>query len=346
MSSGSRASYAITTTARWSPGPAGTTFWRTPACGTICAGCGPGRRPVRASPSPASSTTSPGDPVGDSVAYSATESPVAPGARRAGVAGQALPQRQVDLRAQLGEPRGVLAIALGERLAQVRPELRSATAGLPVLQQAVGRLRRRVDAEEAPGAFHLTDRILDAALELDDEDLLARKEREHVAKLLEVEAPPRRVPDRGQPHPLSPLVSHPLEPGGGGAVAGHGIAEHDEQAGVRSRPVEQRDRPEVQQVARRPLADELTGRPRKQGRVLGGDVVGSVSPPEAVEVVNLLAERGAPDQRMATHRVIPPARPAALGSDPDVGRRTRLPPGRAFGDLQGRVPGPQPVHKT
>ena len=215
-----------------------------------------------------------------------------------------------------------------------------------MLQEAVRRLRGWVDPEEAPGAFHLANRVLNAALELQDEHLLPRKEREYMAELLEVEAAPSRVADRRQPYPLFSLLGHPLQPGNGGAVAGHGITEHDEEASIGSRPVEQGNRPEVREIAWRPLTDELAGGTRKQRRVLGRDLVRSIPSPEAIEVMNLLAEWRAPDPWVAAHRVVPPAGPTALGADPDVRRRPRLPPRWAFGDLQGRVPGPQPVHQT
>src|SRR5439155_19361879 len=111
-------------------------------------------------------------------------------------------------------------------------------------------------------------------------------------------------------------------------------------------PAQERSSPEVGQVARGPLAGHLAGGTRKQGRVLGRDVIGRVALPEAVEVVDLLADRGALDRRVAAHRVVPPARAAALRADPHVIRGTDRPSVGALGDLEWRVPGPQAVHET
>ena len=218
MSSGSRASFAITTTGRSSPGRAATTWSRTPGCGTTCARFGPAPPPAR---------------------RAAVTGPRRRPGRRSGaaLARHARPQREVDLRAQLGEPRGVLPVALGELLARRS----GASSGVPrpacrCFSRRSGGFVGRLDAEEPPGALHLADRVLDAALELQDQHLLAGEELEHVAELLEVEAAPGRVADRGQPDAIPALLGHPLQPGDRRAVAGDGIAEHDQEPSVRGAP--------------------------------------------------------------------------------------------------------------
>ena len=164
----------------------------------------------------------------------------------------------------------VESVGLAERLDRLAREVRGSGPAdrYPMLLQV------NVDDDPAKAGFH---RVLHAALELQDEHLLAGEELEHVAKLLEVEPAPGRVADRGQPHPVPLLLGHPLQPRGRGAVAGHRIAEHDQDAGLRGRLAQQGDRPEVGEIARGPLADQLSRGSREQRGVLGRDVIGRVA---------------------------------------------------------------------
>src|SRR5919108_5096491 len=107
--------------------------------------------------------------------------------------GDAPPQREVDFGEQLDKAVGVVAVALGELRAHLLAQLRGAAAGLLVLEEPPGRLLRGLEADEAPRALHLGNRVLNAALELEDEDLVGGKEVEPVAKLLVIEAAPGRV---------------------------------------------------------------------------------------------------------------------------------------------------------
>src|SRR6476659_1927421 len=200
--SGSRAGFAITTRTRSPARTAARTCSRTPGCGTTFASRAPAR--------------------------SAERRVDGRGAGGAALARDARPQREVDLGAQLGESRRILAVALGELGAEAGLELGSAAASLPVLQEALGRLGHGIHADEPPRALHLADRVAVAALELDHMHLIAGKELEPMAKLLVVEATPGCVTERRQPHAVSALLRHSLQPRDRGAVARHRVATHDE----------------------------------------------------------------------------------------------------------------------
>ena len=147
-------------------------------------------------------------------------------------------------------------------------------------------------------------------------------------------------------HGIPRSSANRLQPRDRGAIASDGVAKHDQEASVGRGLANQRRGPKVGEIARGPLADDLARRAWKQGRVLRGYVVGRIALPEAVEVVDLLAERRALDRRMPPHRRVPPARAAALRADPHVLGGASRPSLGALGDLQRRVPWPDPVHET
>src|SRR4051812_24052855 len=91
-----------------------------------------------------------------------------------------------------------------------RPRL---AVGLLVLRQALRELPRRLDPQEPAGALHLARRIGDAALELKYEDLVAGKQLQQAADLLEIEAPPGRVADLWQQDAAAALLGLALEAG-------------------------------------------------------------------------------------------------------------------------------------
>ena len=215
-----------------------------------------------------------------------------------------------------------------------------------MLHQAARDLLRRLEADEPPRALHLAHGVSNAALELEHDHLLAREVLEQVAKVLVVEAAPRRVAHRRQQHTVAPLLRHSVQPSDRRPVARHGIAQHDQKAGVGNGLSQERGGPEVREVAGCPFPGDLPGRAREKRRVLGRDALRGVALPEAIEVVDLLAQRRALDRRMAPHGVVPPARSAALRADPHVLRRRGDPPLGALRDLQRRVPGLEPIHET
>src|SRR5436190_4693141 len=259
------------------------------------------------------------------------------GLRRAGSA-HVRPQREVDFRAEVGEARGVLLVASGELFAHLIRKRPRRAIGLLVHHQPVRGLVRGVYPEEPAGALHLGDRVLHAALELEDEHLLAGKQLEDMAEVLVVEAPPGGIRDLREQHPVAAFRGHALQAGDRRPVPRHGVSEHHQQPRPGSCPVQEPDCPVVGQIAGSPFTDDRSRPAREQRGVLTGDVVGLIALPVAIEVVNLLAEWRALDPRIPAHRVVPPTGSAALRPDADVVRGTGRPPFGTLGDLQRSVP--------
>ena len=198
----------------------------------------------------------------------------------------------------------------------------------------------------------LSGRILNAALELEHQHLVSVELLEQRLELASVEAASKRLVRVHGPEVLTPppphssidygeLVSEPgLEPL-------QGVPEQDEDPGVRRRLAQQRRRPEVVHVGRRPLSAQGSFGSRKEP-VVGIRVFTGEFPLEvAVKEVSLLS-RGALDSRMVTQQPIPPGGPCALRThsyevrwtDDPIARPGRWPPLRP-----APAPGAQAAHR-
>jgi hypothetical protein len=179
-----------------------------------------------------------------------------------------------------------------------------------------------IDAEELQRAPRLAGRVGDALLVLQDQDARRVVAGEHAAQLRRI-AP---ALDRVGGHRFEAPVGRAAEPvRDTGAEALDRVAEHDQQLRVGRRAGDQRRRPEVVHVARRPLARDLP-RPAREARVVLRDIgVGQLDRAEPVEEVLLLAAAlWRLDLRVPEQRLEPPGGTGALRAHADeVGRSGR-----------------------
>ena len=173
---------------------------------------------------------------------------------RAGSARDAGPEGEVDLGAGLGEALGVLAVVLGEFLLSPARAW-ACSAGLLVVDQAPGHLsggsrprNRRVRSISA-------DRLLRRSARTGAPAPARAGSGRTRGGAAGSSGRARCVAHDAQEHAIAALLGEPVQPGDRRAVAGDGVAQHDQQLRLGGRLRNSGD-PEVRHVTRRPLAGE------------------------------------------------------------------------------------------
>ena len=128
---------------------------------------------------------------------------------RSGRIVHARPQRDVDLRCDLGQPSRILGVGLGELLPAAVVEKGVVALRTRQVPVAGRRPEPGLDAEKFPGPVELALVVDEAALVLQDQHTLARERFEHAPHLAEVEATqtPRarpRAPGAANHRPCAP----------------------------------------------------------------------------------------------------------------------------------------------